>query len=126
MEAGLAEAGAVDAVYVCNHGGMTATHTFDPDGEMVTRIRKAVGPKARIVMTLDLHANISDAMVDGCDLIVGYRTNPHVDMLERGEEAAFALRRMLAGQSDPKGVLVRLPLTPASVNLLTNAGPMAR
>lgn len=123
MEAGLAAAGSVDGVYICNHGGMTATHTFDPDGAMVARIRKAVGPKARIVMTLDLHANISDAMVDGCDLIVGYRTNPHVDMLERGEEAAFALRRMLAGQSDPKGVLVRLPLTPASVNLLTNAGP---
>ncbi|MFZ8302585.1 M81 family metallopeptidase, partial [Staphylococcus aureus] len=59
----------------------------------------------------------------GCDLVVGYRTNPHVDMLERGEEAAFALRRMLAGQADPKCVLVRLPLTPASVNLLTNAGP---
>ena len=123
MEAGLAAAGTLDAVYICNHGGMTATHTFDPDGEMVSRIRRAVGPKARIVMTLDLHANISERMVAGCDLIVGYRTNPHVDMLERGEEAAFALRRMLSGQSDPKGVLVRLPLTPASVNLLTNAGP---
>lgn len=123
MEKGLAAAGPLDAVYICNHGGMTATHTFDPDGEMVTRLRKAAGPQARIVMTLDLHANISDAMVGGCDLIVGYRTNPHVDMLERGEEAAFALRRMLAGQCDPKGVLVRLPLTPASVNLLTHAGP---
>lgn len=123
MEAGLRAAGNLDAVYICNHGGMTATHTFDPDGEMVARIRAAAGPKARVVMTLDLHANISERMVEGCDLVVGYRTNPHVDMLERGEEAAFALRRMLAGQADPKCVLVRLPLTPASVNLLTNAGP---
>lgn len=123
MLRGLEIAGPLDAVYVCNHGGMSATHTFDPDGEMVARIRKAVGAKVRIVMTLDLHANISDQMVASCDLIVGYRTNPHVDMLERGEEAAFALRRMLSGQADPKAVLVRLPLTPASVNLLTNAGP---
>ena len=120
---GLEAAAPLDAVYICNHGGMTATHTFDPDGEMVSRIRKAAGPRARIVMTLDLHANISDAMVEGCDVIVGYRTNPHVDMLERGEEAAFALRRMFSGAADPKPVLVRLPLTPASVNLLTNAGP---
>ena len=40
-------------------------------------------------MTLDLHANISERMVTPCDLVVGYRTNPHVDMIERGEEAAF-------------------------------------
>ena len=123
MLQGLAEAGPLEAVYICNHGGMTATHTFDPDGEMVARVRKTVGGETRIVMTLDLHANISGRMAEGCDLIVGYRTNPHVDMLERGEEAAFALRRMLSGQADPKTVLVRLPLTPASVNLLTNAGP---
>jgi microcystin degradation protein MlrC len=102
---------------------MTATHMFDPDGEIVARVRQAVGPKARVVMTLDLHANISERMVAPCDLVVGYRTNPHVDMLERGEEAAFSLRRMLSGLADPKTALVRLPLTPASVNLLTHAGP---
>jgi microcystin degradation protein MlrC len=120
---GLEAAQPLDAVYICNHGAMTATHTFDPDGEIVTRVREAVGPKTRIVMTLDLHANLSDRMVTACDLVVGYRTNPHVDMIERGEEAAFGLRRILLGQADPKTVLVRLPLTPASVNLLTNAGP---
>jgi microcystin degradation protein MlrC len=113
----------LDAVYICNHGAMTATHMFDPDGEIVARVREAVGRQTRLVMTLDLHANVSDRMVTPCDLVIGYRTNPHVDMIERGEEAAFALRRMLAGLADPKTVVVRLPLTPASVNLLTNAGP---
>src|SRR5262245_14420535 len=53
MLAGLETARPLDAVYICNHGGMTATHTFDPDGEIVTRVRQAVGPKARLVMTLD-------------------------------------------------------------------------
>ena len=62
-------------------------------------------------------------MVDHCDLIVGYRTNPHVDYIERGEEAALALRLMLAGLADPKSAFIRLPLTPASVSLLTAAGP---
>jgi microcystin degradation protein MlrC len=123
MLAGLEAALPLDAVYICNHGGMTATHAFDPDGEIVARVRQAVGPKARLVLTLDLHANISERMVTPCDLVVGYRTNPHVDMTERGEEAAFSLRRMLAGLAEPKTALVRLPLTPASVNLLTNAGP---
>lgn len=123
MVAGLEAASPIDAAYICNHGAMTATHTFDPDGEIVARVRAAVGPRTRIVVTLDLHANISDRMVTSCDLVVGYRTNPHVDMTERGEEAAFGLRRMLAGLADPKTALVRLPLTPASINLLTNAGP---
>jgi microcystin degradation protein MlrC len=123
MLAGLRAASPLDAVYICNHGAMTATHTFDPDGEIVARVREVVGQKARLVMTLDLHANISDRMVAFCDLVVGYRTNPHVDMIERGEEAAFGVRRMLGGLADPKTAIVRLPLTPASVNLLTNAGP---
>ena len=123
MLAGLEAALPLDAAYICNHGAMTATHMSDPDGEIVTRVRQAIGPKARLVMTLDLHANLSERMVAPCDMVVGYRTNPHVDMIERGEEAAFGLRRMLAGLAGPKTALVRLPLTPASVNLLTNAGP---
>src|SRR5262249_35969167 len=123
MLAGLKAALPLAAVYICNHGAMTATHTFDPDGEIVRGVREIVGSKPRLVMTLDLHANISEQMVTGCDLVVGYRTNPHVDMIERGEEVAFGLRRMLAGSMDAKTALVRLPLTPASVNLLTNTGP---
>jgi microcystin degradation protein MlrC len=123
MLAGLEAAPPLDAAYICNHGAMTATHMFDPDGEIVTRVRQVIGPKARLALTLDLHANISERMIAPCDLVVGYRTNPHVDMIERGEEAAFGLRRMLARLAEPKTALVRLPLTPSSVNLLTNAGP---
>ena len=123
MEAGLAGAGPVDAVLICNHGAMVAEHLDDPDGEIARRVRAAVGPDALIMMTLDLHANVSRAMVEETDLIVGYRTNPHVDMIERGEEAAFALRRVLASGERPNAALVKPPLTPASVTLLTAAGP---
>ncbi|MEZ5856111.1 MAG: M81 family metallopeptidase [Hyphomicrobiaceae bacterium] len=123
MRAGLEAAGPLDAVYIANHGAMIATDRDDPDGEMAELARNIAGPKARIVMTLDLHGNISEHMVEKTDLIVGYRTNPHVDYIERGEEAALALRLMLAGHADPKTAFIRLPLTPASVNLLTASGP---
>ncbi len=123
MRAGLEAAGPIDAVYVANHGAMIATDRDDTDGEIIALARDAAGPDGRVVVTLDLHANISDRMVDACDLIVGYRTNPHVDMIERGEEAALSLRMMLAGQAHPKAALIRLPLTPASVALLTATGP---
>ncbi|MEM1046732.1 MAG: M81 family metallopeptidase [Pseudomonadota bacterium] len=123
VAAGLRQAGPLDGVLIANHGAMVAEHLHDPDGAIAADVRAIVGKKVRIVMTLDLHANLSDLMVDSTDLIVGYRTNPHVDMIERGEEAAFALRRMLAGAADPKAVHVKLPLCPASVSLLTASGP---
>ncbi|MCG8512480.1 MAG: MlrC C-terminal domain-containing protein, partial [Rhodospirillales bacterium] len=53
---------------------------------------------------------------------VSYLTNPHVDMMERGEEAAFIMRAILAGMR-PRSAFVRLPLAPASINLLTGDGP---
>lgn len=113
----------VDAVYLCHHGAMVATHLDDPDGELAARVRAKVGPDVPIVQTLDLHGNISDLMCDAVDLICGYRTNPHVDMRERGEEAAFTLRRIFAGMASPEVVHVKLPLVPASVTLLTASGP---
>lgn len=120
----LSRAGPVDAVYLCNHGAMTSTESHDPDGELAARLREAVGPDAAMVVTLDLHANISERLVESTDLIIGYQTNPHVDMLERGEEAAHSLRTILAGER-AVAAFVRLPLTPASVVLLTREGPYA-
>ena len=119
----LGEAGPLDAVYICNHGAMVATHLDDPDGALIARVRQAVGPDVPIVVTLDLHANISETMVRESDLIVGYRTNPHVDMRERGEEAAFSLRRILASGKRPRASLVKPPIAPASVTLLTAESP---
>jgi microcystin degradation protein MlrC len=121
----LKSAAPLDAVYIANHGAMIATDHDDPDGDIIALARETAGAAAKIVVTLDLHANLSERMVEASDLIVGYRTNPHVDMLQRGEEAAFALRLMLAGLADPKPAFLRLPLTPASVNLLTHEGPYA-
>ena len=112
----------LDAVYLAQHGGMTATEGFDPDGELIAAVRGVVGPEAKIVVTLDLHANISETMVEDSDLLIAYQTNPHVDMLQRGEEAAVSLRKLLAG-TRAETAFVRLPLVPPSVTLLTAEGP---
>lgn len=116
--------GPVDAVFIANHGAMVSTESSDPDGEMFAQIREVVGEDSPIVVTLDLHANISERMAKASDVIIGYLTNPHVDMYERGEEAAMCMRTLLAGTKAYQ-VLVRLPLTPPSVTLLSAAGPYA-
>ena len=63
----------LDGVYISNHGAMTSTGSLDPDGEMFRMVRDTVGPQAPVVVTLDLHANISEEMVASTDAIISYR-----------------------------------------------------
>jgi microcystin degradation protein MlrC len=72
----------------------------------------------------DLHCNVSERLVDACDALVVYRTNPHVDQRERAAESADLLREMLAGMRSAKA-FIRLPLAPPTVTLLTAEGPYA-
>src|SRR5947209_17041168 len=114
----------VDGVYFCAHGAAITTEEDDPEGVMFERIRDIVGPDVPVVATFDLHANVSDRMVDKIDAFIGYRTNPHLDMRERGEEAADVLRELLAGTRTER-VRIRLPIIPPTVTMLTAAGPYA-
>jgi microcystin degradation protein MlrC len=114
----------VDAVYICSHGAALTTEEDDPDGVLFEMVREIVGPGVPIAATLDLHANVSERMVQSIDAFIGYRTNPHLDMRERGAEAAAAIREMLAGVK-PQRAFVRLPIVPPTVTMLTAAGPYA-
>jgi microcystin degradation protein MlrC len=114
----------VDAVYICSHGAGLTTEEDDPDGALFERVRAIVGPDVPVAATLDLHANVSERMVGSVDVFIGYRTNPHLDMRERGAEAAAAIREMLGG-AKPQRALIRLPIVPPTVTLLTAAGPYA-
>jgi microcystin degradation protein MlrC len=124
MRARLAAAGALDAVYISNHGAMVSTGGPDPDGELYEIVRSVVGAKTPTVATVDLHANISERMVANVDALVSYRTNPHMDQAERAADAARLLKEFLNGKRSQRA-FVRLPLTPASVTLLTREGPYA-
>jgi microcystin degradation protein MlrC len=121
---GLAAALPVDAVYVPSHGASSATGDEDSDGTLVAMVRQIVGPAVPIVVSHDLHCNVSERLVDACDALVVYRTNPHVDQRERAAESADLLREMLGGMRTAKA-FIRLPLTPPTVTLLTAEGPYA-
>jgi microcystin degradation protein MlrC len=124
MRAQLKAAAPLDAVYIVNHGAMTSTEEHDPDGALYQMVRDTVGAGVPVVATVDLHANISERMVDSVNALISYRTNPHVDQAERGAEAAGALDWLLKG-GKASSAFIRLPLTPPSVTLLTAAGPYA-
>ncbi len=114
----------LDGVYICAHGAALTTAEDDPEGVLFETVRHIVGPGVPVVATFDLHANVSDRMVDLIDAFIGYRSNPHLDMRERGIEAAAALRELLAGTKTAR-VRLRLPIVPPTVTLLTAAGPYA-
>ncbi|MFI4949013.1 MAG: M81 family metallopeptidase [Alphaproteobacteria bacterium] len=124
IEHRLAAALPVDAVYICEHGAAITTEDDDPDGVLFETVRRIVGPDVPIAATLDLHANISERMVTSIDAFIGYRTNPHLDMRERGIEAAGAIRELLAGTKTERA-FIRLPIVPPTVTMLTAAGPYA-
>ena len=91
----LEAAGKVDGVYLDLHGAMVSEKFEDGEGEILRRVRATVGPRVPIVASLDLHANVTRAMVDAADAMVAYRTYPHVDMADTGARAARLLEQML-------------------------------
>lgn len=91
----LQAAGKVDGVYLDLHGAMVSEEFEDGEGEILRRVRDAVGPRVPIVASLDLHANVTRTMVNTVDAMVAYRTYPHVDMADTGARAARLLEQML-------------------------------
>ncbi len=99
-----------DGLLLALHGAMVAVSHRDADGEFLARVRRAVGSDFPIVVTLDLHGNVSQRLVDGCDAAVAYRTCPHVDQRECGRRAASQLVRQLRGTIRPRLALAKPPM----------------
>jgi microcystin degradation protein MlrC len=116
--------GRVDGVYCVLHGAGLTTELDDPEGAIQALVREVLGADVPLVCSYDLHANVSDAMVRDCDAFIGYRTNPHLDMRERGAESAQVMRRLLAGTRAFRA-LRRLPIVAPTVSMLTAQGPYA-
>ncbi len=124
IEAGLKSAGPLDAVFISAHGAALAEGTDDPDGDLFEVVRRVIGPDIPVVAVFDLHANVSHKMIDNLSVFVGYLENPHTDIYERGVEAAKHMRECLAGTRTAIA-MVKVPLVPPQISLLTAKGPYA-
>jgi len=91
----LSEALPVDAVYLDLHGAMVTEDFEDGEGELLRRVRAAVGPAIPVVASLDYHANVTPQMVELTDALIAYRTYPHVDRIETGQFSARAMEVLL-------------------------------
>jgi len=86
----------LDGVYLDLHGAMVCEHVQDGEGELLRRVRDIVGPDVPVAVSLDLHANLTEAMVRYADVIDIYRTYPHIDMGETGGRTAKHLLKLIA------------------------------
>ena len=113
-----------DGLLLALHGAMVADSHPDADADVLARLRQALGSDFPIVVTLDLHGNLSPRLAERCQAAVAYRTYPHVDQRECGRRAAALLTAMLRGDSRPCMALAKPPVI---VNILaqeTSRPPM--
>ncbi|MFQ5730545.1 MAG: M81 family metallopeptidase [Planctomycetaceae bacterium] len=117
-------AGPVDGVLLDLHGAMVVEGIDDGDGDVVAAVRDAIGPDKPIVVTQDLHGNHTLRRVEACDALIGFDTFPHVDMAERGREAADVIVRTLRGEIRPTQAIHNLPLFWSTSRQVTGHPPM--
>ena len=105
----LSSAGEIDGVVLDLHGAMVTEEIEDAEADLISSVREIVGSRP-VVVTFDLHANITPETVKYPDVIIGFDTYPHVDTYERGIEAVEVIYKTLRGEIKPTMAYRQLPL----------------
>src|ERR1043166_6775989 len=116
--------GSADAVYLSLHGALIGEHTLCADLELIRSVRKAIGSRP-LAVTFDLHANVAAELARHVDILVGYKTYPHIDMYEAAERALGLLDAMVAGKVRPRVAIRKAGAILPSFRMRTESGPMA-
>lgn len=115
---------AYDGVLLALHGAMVTDLFDDGEGELLRRLRDVIGDDVPLAITLDLHANVSEQMCELANIIVSYKTYPHVDMRDRGRQAGEILQRCLAREIHPRTIRIDCPMLEEVNGGRTDVGPM--
>jgi len=119
------QAGKLDGILLALHGAMVAEHHSNADGETLERLRKVVGPDLPLMLTLDMHGNLSPRMAELPEVTIAYRSYPHVAQRQRGIECARIMAQTLRGAAHPVQAYRKLPLLIHIVQQFTGEGAMA-
>ena len=105
----LRAAGPVDGMYLCLHGAMGALGIPDPESRLMRSVRRVIGG-APLVISHDLHGNLTAARVGAADAIVAYQTNPHRDHAKIGKKAGSIVIGTVLGEIKPAMAWRTLPM----------------
>ncbi|MCD5399637.1 MAG: M81 family metallopeptidase, partial [Dehalococcoidia bacterium] len=121
----LRDDGPWDGVLLSLHGAAVSEEYPDADGEITARVRALVGPNVSVGMTLDLHANVTQKMIENTTVATFYRSNPHLDPRPRALECAELIVQTIRGEIRPVQVLEMPPVVINIVKQFTGEEPMA-
>ena len=103
--------GGFDGIMLDLHGAMVTQSLEDGEGELLKRLR-AIDPATPIAVSLDMHANLYDAMIANATVVTGYRTYPHIDTYETAKLAGEILLRTIRGEVKPVMAWRNEPMLP--------------
>ncbi len=119
-----AKYGSWDGVLLILHGAMVTASHDDGEGEILRRLRALTEPDLPIAVTLDPHANVTEAMCDLAQILISFTTYPHVDIRSTGRRAAELLHRAVIGDIRPKTLRAQRPMLEEANGGRTDLGPM--
>jgi microcystin degradation protein MlrC len=114
----------IDGVILVCHGAMVAEQVEDVERDLAEHVRALIGPDLPLAMTLDYHGNVSGELVAACDLVDAYDTYPHVDVYERGYEAAEIVHEMVVHGIKLARAYASIPILAVPQRQNTDAEPM--
>lgn len=114
----------IDGLVLALHGAMAAEGLDGADAAVLDAARRALGPDVPIGVCLDLHANVTRALVRSAAFVTGYHTYPHTDMGETGARAARLLIARLRGRAAPVTALAKRPMLVPAEAMSTDGGPL--
>lgn len=126
VDGAAANADELDGILLPLHGAMVPEGMDDGEGPLLSAVRDAVGPDLPIAVTLDLHGNVTDELIDHADVVVSYETHPHLDKGETGRRGARLLIETMRGNLDPRIHVERPPILTEGARHRTNDDPMAQ
>ncbi|MET0272722.1 MAG: M81 family metallopeptidase [Phenylobacterium sp.] len=100
----------VDAVGLFLHGAQLAQGYDDPEGDLLAALRAVVGPDVPIGVEIDLHGNVTQAMIDHATLVIACKEYPHTDFLERADELLDILEGAVAERVRPVSSWRKAPM----------------
>ncbi len=118
-----AAAQGADGIMLDLHGAMVTETTPDGEGTLLRRVRE-LAPATPICVNLDLHTNLTGAMVSNCTAMIGYKTYPHIDSYETALQIGRVLLRTLAGEVNPVMAWGNRPLLAQTLKMGHDDEPM--
>jgi len=112
----------IDGLLLALHGSCAAEGCDSVESYLIEKIRKTIGKKIPIIISLDLHANITKSMQKNTNAIVGYKTCPHIDTYQTGKSAAKLIIKTIKNKIKPRVTLQKIPMITQAENHLTDRG----